>query len=60
MGAAIGITRGEYSAADLRLVASKCRDGAQVRRLLALAMVLDGHSRTGAAERNDIQPSTEG
>jgi hypothetical protein len=46
-----GITRTEHSADELRAVASKCRDGAQVRRLLALAFVLDdaylGGERTG-------------
>jgi len=45
MSAAVTITRTEHAAASLRSVAGKCRDRAQVRRLLVLAMVLEGHSR---------------
>jgi transposase len=50
MAAAVEITRLELSAAELRHVASGLRGGAMVRRVLALAMVLDGASRTEAAE----------
>jgi hypothetical protein len=39
------ITRHEHSAADLRKLAGKCDDAEVVRRLLALAAVLDGSSR---------------
>ena len=39
-------------------MAGKCRDGAQVRRLLALAMVLDGCGRTEAAARNGMDRQT--
>jgi transposase len=42
MATALTITRTEHSATELRAVAGGCRDGAQVRRLLALALVLDG------------------
>jgi len=38
----------------MRSIAGKCRDGAQVRRLLALAMVLEGHSRAEAAARKGM------
>ena len=34
---------------ELRSLSGRCTDGAQVRRLLALALVLDGYSRTEAA-----------
>jgi transposase len=50
MGAPLEITRTEYTGAQLRALSSRCSDGAQVRRILALAMVLEGHSRTEAAE----------
>ena len=58
MGSAVEITRTEHTALDLRLAAGRCRDGAQVRRLLALAMVLDGHSRTVAAGQNGMDRQT--
>jgi transposase len=46
---AISITRKDHTAADLRSAASRARDGASARRLLALALVLEGSSRTAAA-----------
>ena len=58
MGKPLSITRTEHSADDLRAVASKCRDGAQVRRLLALAFVLDGHTRTEAADQAGMDRQT--
>ena len=58
MSAALKITRTEYTPADLRSSASKCRDGAQVRRLLALAMVLEGQPRTAAARQNGMDRQT--
>ena len=58
MGAALEITRTAHSAADLRSMASKCRDGCQVRRLLAIAAVLEGRPRTEAAERNGMDRQT--
>lgn len=45
---AIAITRQDHTAADLRRAAGS-GDGAQARRLLALALVLEGVSRTEAA-----------
>jgi transposase len=50
MATAVEITRIELSAEGLRQAASGLRDGAIVRRVLALVMVLDGASRTEAAE----------
>jgi transposase len=58
MGKPLSITRTEHSADDLRAVASKCRDGARVRRLLALAFVLDGHTRTEAADQAGMDRQT--
>ena len=58
MSAAVQITRTEHAAGGLRSAASKCRDGAQVRRLLALAMVLEGRVRTEAAEQNGMHRQT--
>ena len=46
---AIGVTRGDLDAAGLRAAASACRDGSAARRMLALALVLAGESRTAAA-----------
>ena len=50
MGQAIAITRTEHTAEALREFAAKSRDGAQVRRLLAIALILEGRLRTEAAE----------
>jgi len=58
MSAAIPITRLDHTASELRSFASKCGDGAQVRRLLALALVLEGRSRTEAAEQNGMDRQT--
>ena len=48
MGRALAITRTDHTAAELRAAASKSSDAAQVRRLLAIALVLDGDARTEA------------
>lgn len=58
MGQAIEITRTELSVSALRAVAGKTDDGAVVRRLLAVALVLDGHSRTAAALLNGMTRQT--
>lgn len=58
MGQAITITRADRTAADLRDLAAKGRDGAHVRRLLALALVLEGRSRTDAAEQSGMERQT--
>jgi transposase len=60
MTVGVTITRDEHTASDLRRVAGKSRDGAQVRRLLALAMVLEGRSRTEAAVQNGMDRQTLG
>lgn len=47
---AVGITRTDLSSADLRREAARARDAKASRRMLALALVLDGRSRTEAAQ----------
>ena len=49
MAGAIGL-RGDHSGADLRRLGRRCGDADQVRRLLALAVILDGGSRSEAAK----------
>ena len=58
MGVALTITRSDHTAAELRAFAGKSNDGAQVRRLLALALVLEGRSRSEAAEQNGMDRQT--
>ena len=41
--------RADYDALQLRACAKKTKDGPQARRLLALAAISDGASRTEAA-----------
>jgi transposase len=48
MAAAIGV-RSDFSSADLRRFSRRCDDPNQVRRVLALALILDGGSRSDAA-----------
>lgn len=49
MAAAIGV-RSDYTGADLRRIARRSGDPDQVRRLLAVALILDGGSRSDAAK----------
>ncbi len=49
MAAAIGV-RSDYTSSDLRRFARRSGDPDQVRRLLALALILDGGSRSEAAK----------
>ena len=46
---AIGIVRDDLDAADLRQAAARSRDANAARRMLALALVLEGASRATAA-----------
>ncbi len=48
MAAAIGV-RSDYTSVDLRRFARRCRNSDQVRRVLAVAVILDGGSRSEAA-----------
>jgi transposase len=58
MGKPIEVIRQDYTAMELRNLASYERDGAVVRRLLAIAAVLDGKSRTEAAQHNGMDRQT--
>ena len=49
MPAAVRVTREEHSPAALRRAASQTRDADAARRMLAIALVLDGCSRAEAA-----------
>jgi transposase len=49
MGQAIVIERRDLTAAGLRLAASREKDGSAARRMLALALVLEGKGRANAA-----------
>ena len=50
MGNAIEITRLDLAAADLRAAANRAKDVSAARRMLCLAMVLEGSDRTTAAK----------
>ena len=50
MGKAIAITRLDLTASELRAAATKAQEVAAARRMLCLAMVLEGSDRTTAAE----------
>ena len=58
MGAAVVITRTQHSAAALRGLAVQSGDSAVARRLLAIAMVLEGASRLDAARRTGMDRQT--
>ena len=47
---AIEITRQDLNILQLRAAAARTADAKQVRRILAIAMVLDGHARLLAAQ----------
>jgi transposase len=58
MGSPIEITRIDVSATELRELSAVTRDGAVVRRLLAIALVLDGYSREEAAQLSGMDRQT--
>ena len=58
MGQPIEITLMDFTATDLRAWAARIGDGAMVRRLLALALLLEGHSRAEAARLNGMTRQT--
>jgi transposase len=58
MGRPIEITRFEHSVAELRELASRTQDGAVVRRLLAIAQILEGYPREAAAQLNGMDRQT--
>jgi len=54
----VKITRSEFSAEELRRKAGRVRDANQSRRLLALAQVLEGASRSDAARNAGMDRQT--
>jgi len=56
--AAVAITRTELDSVGLRAAAAGSSDAKQARRLLALAMVLDGHPRLLAAQAGGMNRQT--
>jgi transposase len=57
MGTAISV-RTDFSSSELRRLAARVKDAGQARRLLALAAVLDGASRTHAAQIGGMDRQT--
>ena len=53
MGTAVQL-RSDYSSSDLRGMARKSDDAGQTRRLLCLAMILDGGCRSDAARTGRV------
>ena len=60
MSGPLTVTRADHTVLELHLTAAKCRDAAQLRRLLALALVLVGRSRIEPAEESGVQRQTLG
>ena len=58
MGKAVEITRLERSAAELRALAVKIEDADVVRRLLGIALLLDGWPRGEAARASGMDRQT--
>jgi transposase len=58
MGAAVMVTRQDLNAAELRAASAKCTDGARVRRMMAVAMVLEGRSRSEATSLHGMVRQT--
>ena len=58
MAVAVQITRLDLDAAGLRRAAQRSRDAAAARRMLALALVLEGASRTKAAQAAGMDRQT--
>jgi transposase len=54
----VAVTRRELSAAELRRAAVRCRGAAVARRMLALALVLEGASREDAARAAGMDRQT--
>jgi len=54
----VAITRTDLDAAGLRAAAARSKDAAAARRMLALALVLEGYSRTAAAQAAGMDRQT--
>ncbi len=55
---AVAITRGDLDASGLRSAAARSKDAAASRRMLALALVLEGATRTAAAQAAGMDRQT--
>ena len=55
---AVAVTRLELDASDLRREATRCRDAKAARRMLALALVLEGHRARTAARHAGMDRQT--
>lgn len=58
MGAVVPISRHDLTARDVRAAAVRERDGAAARRMLAIALVLEGTDRKTAAETCGMERQT--
>lgn len=54
----LALTRRDHGADDLRLAAGRTAEADQARRLLAIALLLEGASRTAAAQACGMQRQT--
>src|SRR5690242_21784889 len=54
----VAVTRKELGAGELRREAGRCRDARAARRMLALALVLEGGSRKAAARAAGMDRQT--
>ena len=50
MARGLALTRDDHTAAELRRTTARCRDSDAARRMLALALIKEGRSRTEAAQ----------
>ena len=58
MGGGVKITRTDMSTRDLRCAAKRTKDGRVVRRILAIALVLEGMDRATAARSSGMDRQT--
>src|ERR1700757_3875601 len=55
---AVALTRRELGSAELRAAAARSKDAAAARRMLAIALVMEGASRTEAARSTGMDRQT--
>jgi hypothetical protein len=58
MSTAIGITQTDHTPAELRALAAKCDNAGKTRRLLGIAVILDGALRLDAARQAGMDRQT--
>ena len=54
----VPVTRANHTPQELRDLAKRCGNGAQARRLRAIALIMEGHSRQDAAEAQNMDRQT--